>query len=127
MFGGLGQVGLPKVSVQLVDKLTPIVTNGWFWEYDQDQLPPHHGDVREVQCCVRYSLVVSRKLTRPTIEGHDTANYKGAQLRWLPTSELVGLSCFRVFLAVALWTCVVLLVGWPQAQQVANGVRLRRG
>jgi len=32
--------GLPKVSVQLVDKLTPIITNGWFWECDQDQLPP---------------------------------------------------------------------------------------
>jgi len=124
---GLGQVGLPKVSVQLVNKLPPIVTNGWFWECDQDQLPPHHGYVGEVRSCVRHSLAVSRKLTRPTIKGHNTANYKGAQLRWLPTSELVGLSRFRVFLAVTLWTCVVLLVGWPRAQRIANRVRLRRG
>src|SRR5882724_6961109 len=112
-FGGLGQVGLSEISVQLVNKLTPIVMNGWFWGCDQDRLPPNHGDVREVRRCVRHSLAVSRKLTRPTVEGHNTADYKGAQLRWLPTSELIGLSRFRVFLTVALWTHVVLLVEWP--------------
>src|SRR5882724_11669950 len=64
---------------------------------------------------------------RPTIKGHDTANYKGAQLRWLPTSELVRLGRFRVFLAMTLWTCIVLLVGWTWARWVADRVRLRRG
>src|SRR5882724_436767 len=127
LFGGLGQVGLSEISVQLVNKLTPIVTNGWFGGCDQDQLPPHHGDVREVRRHVRHSLAVSRKLTRPTVEGHNTADYKGAQLRWLPTSELIGLSHFRVFLAVALWTSVVLLVEWPRTWRGADRVQLRRG
>jgi len=34
-FGGLGQIGLPEISVQLIDKLTPIVANGQFWECDR--------------------------------------------------------------------------------------------
>src|SRR5882724_9262833 len=98
--------------------------DGWFREHDQDRLPPHHGDIGEVRRGVRYSLAVSHKLMRPTIEGHDTANYKGAQLRWFPTSELVGLGRFRVFLSIALWTCIVLLVGWPWARGVTSWVWL---
>src|SRR5882724_9548499 len=77
-FGGLGQIGLPEVSVQLIDKLTPIIANGQFGKCDQNRLPPQHGDVGEVRHCVRHSLSVSRKLTWPTIEGHDTANYERA-------------------------------------------------
>src|SRR5882724_11322057 len=91
-FGGLGQIGLPKVSVQLIDELTPIVVNGEFWECDQNWLPPQHGDVREVQCCIGHSLLVSRKLTWPTIKGHDTANYKWAQFRWSRPVNLSGLA-----------------------------------
>src|SRR5882724_8917615 len=79
-FRGLGQIGLPKVSVQLVDKLTPIIANGRFQECNQDRLPPKHGDVGEVQSCVRHSLAVSHKLARSAIKGHDTANNEGAQL-----------------------------------------------
>src|SRR5882724_1623290 len=124
-FGGLGQIRLPEVSVQLIDELTPIVANGQFWECDQNRLPPQHGDVREVRHCIGHSLSVSHKLTWPTIEGHDTANYKQAQFRWVPTSELVGLSRFRVLIAVTIWTCVVLLVGWPRAQMVTNWIQLR--
>src|SRR5882724_4464752 len=115
-FGGLGQIGLPEVSVQLIDELAPIVANGQFWECDQNRLPPQHGDVGEVRRCVGHSLSVSCKLTWPTIKGHDTANYKQVQFRWVPTSELVGLRRFGVHVAVTIWTCVVLLVGWPRAQ-----------
>src|SRR5882724_10332603 len=60
-FRGLGQIGLPKVSVQLVNKLTPIIVNGWLWECNQNWLPPQHGDVREVQSWVGHSLMVSHK------------------------------------------------------------------
>ena len=48
MFGDLGQIRLPKVSVELVDKLIPIVMNLRFRMCNQDQLPPKHGNVREV-------------------------------------------------------------------------------
>src|SRR5882724_1293916 len=96
MFGGLGQIGLPKVHVQLVNKLTPIIANGWFWECDQDQLPPQHGNVGEVQSCIGHFLAVSHKLMRLTVKGHDTANYERVQLQWVLTSELVGLGSFRV-------------------------------
>jgi len=61
-------------------------------ECDQDWLPPQHGDIREVQSCIGHLLAVSRKLMRPTVKGHDTANYERVQLRWDPTCELVGLS-----------------------------------
>src|SRR5882724_1880020 len=126
-FGGLGQIGLPKVSVQLVNKLTPIVANGWFWECDQDRSPPQHGDIRKVQSCVGHSLAVSHKLTRPTIKCHDTANCERVQLQWVPISELVGISSFRVLFTVTMWTCIVLLVRWPQARWVSNQVWLCRG
>src|SRR5882724_5664171 len=126
-FGGLGQIRLPKVSVQLIDKLAPIIANGQFWECDQNWLPPQHGDVGKVQCCIGHSLVVSRKLMRLTVKGHDTANYERVQLRLIPTSELVRLSSFGVLLTVTMWTCVELLVGWPWAQQVADWVWLHRG
>jgi len=66
-----------KVSVQLVDKLTPIITNGWFWECDQDRLPPQHGNVREVRHCVRHSLAVSHKLTRPLSKAMTQLTIKG--------------------------------------------------
>src|SRR5882724_7591806 len=127
MFGGLGEIGLPKVSVQLVNKLTPIIVNGWLWESDQDRLPPQHGDVGEVQSCVGHLLVVSRKLMRPAVKGHDTANYERVQLRWILTSELVRLSSFGVLFTMTMWTCVVLLVSWPWAQWVSDWVQLRRG
>src|SRR5882724_7888668 len=123
-FGGLGQIGLPEVSVQLIDKLTPIVANGQFWECDQNRLPPQHGDVREVRCCVRHPLSVSRKLTWLTVEGHDTANYEWVQFRWVPTSELVGFSRFGVLVAVTIGTHVVLLIGWPRARRVTDWIRL---
>src|SRR5882724_2575265 len=102
MFRGLGQIGLPNVCIQLVNKLTPIIANGQFWECDQDQLPPKHGNVREVQSCVGHPLVVSCKLARLAIKDHDTANDEGVQLRWIPTSELVGLSCFRILFNVTM-------------------------
>src|SRR5882724_2773843 len=127
MFRGLGQIRLPKVSVQLINKLTPIIANGWFWECNQNWLPPQHGDVREVRCCIGHLLSVSCKLMRPTIKGHDTANYERAQFRWVLTSELVRLSSFGFLLTVTMWTCVVLLVGWPQAWWVADQVQLHRG
>jgi len=38
--------------------------------------------------------VVSCKLMRPAIKGHDTANYERVQLLWVLTHELVGLGCF---------------------------------
>src|SRR5882724_11299253 len=123
-FRGLGQIRLPKVSVQLIDKLTPIVANGQFWECDQNRLPPQHGDVREVRRCIRHSLSVSHKLMWPTIEGHDTANYEWAQFRRVPTSELVRLSHFGVLVAMNIWTCVVLLVGWPWAWRVTGWIWL---
>src|SRR5882724_5657396 len=126
VFGGLGQIGLPEVIVQLIDKLTPIVANGQFWKCDQNQLPPQHGDVGEVRRCVRHSLSVSRKLTWPTIEGHDTANYEQAQFRRVPTSELEGFSHFGVLVAMTIWTRVVLLVGWPRARRVTDWIWLRR-
>ena len=77
MFGGLGQIGLPKVNVQLVNKLTPIVVNGQFLECDQDRLPPKHSDVREVRSCIRQSLAVSHKLARLAIEGMIQLMMKG--------------------------------------------------
>src|SRR5882724_7040959 len=123
-FGGLGQIGLPKVSVQLIDKLTPIIVNGQFWKCNQNRLPPQHCDVGEVRCCVRHSLSVSCKLMWPTIEGHDTANYERAQFRQVPTSELVRLSRFGDLIAVTIWTRVVLLVGWPRAWRVPDWIRL---
>ena len=55
-FGGLGQIRLPKVNVQLVNKLTPIIANGWLWECDQNRLPPQHGDVGEVRRCIGHSV-----------------------------------------------------------------------
>src|SRR5882724_10687121 len=123
-FGGLGQIGLPEVSVQLINKLTPIIANGQFWKCDQNRLPPQHGDVGEVRCCVRHSLLVSHKLTWPTIEGHDTANYEWAQFRQVPTSELVRFSHFGVLVAMTIWTHVVLLVGWPRARRVTDWIWL---
>src|SRR5882724_9042806 len=93
MLRGLGQVGLPEVNVQLVDKLTPITLNRQFRVCDQSRLPPEHGDVREVRGSKGQSLVVSCKLVRPTVKGHDTADDERVQLRRVPTSELVGLGC----------------------------------
>src|SRR5882724_2010493 len=113
-----GQVGLSKVSIQLVNKLTPIIMNGWFWECDQDRLPPQHGNIGEVRRCIGHSLAVSCKLMRLTIEGHDTTNCKGSQLRWLPTSELVGFGCFSILVAMTRGPCIVLLVGWPLARWI---------
>src|SRR5882724_5894376 len=127
MFRGLGQIRLPKVCIQLVDKLTPIIANGCFWECDQDRLPPKHGNVREVQSCIGHSLAVSHKLARSAIKGHDTANDEGVQLQWIPTSSLVGLSCFIILFNVTMLPCVVLLIGWPQAQWVTDRIRLGRG
>src|SRR5882724_7963057 len=112
MFRGLGQIGLPKVGVQLVDKLTPIIPNGGFWECDQDWLPPKHGDVGEVQSCIRHSLAVSHELARSAAKGHDTTNNEGAQLRWIPTSELVGFGHFRILFDMTMRPCIVLLIGW---------------
>jgi len=71
--------------------------------------------------------VVSHKLTRLTVKGHDTANYERVQLQWILTSELVRLSHFGVLFTMTMWTCIVLLVRWPWAQQVANRVQLCRG
>src|SRR5882724_1138722 len=49
VFRGLGQIGLPEVNVQLVDKLNPITPNRWFGVCDQSGFPPEHGDVGEVR------------------------------------------------------------------------------
>jgi len=72
-FGGLCQVGLSKVNVQLVDKLTPITRIDGSG-IDQGRLPPEHGNVGEVRRSERHSLLVSRELARPTVKGHDTAD-----------------------------------------------------
>jgi len=74
MFGGLGQIGLPKVSVELVDKLTPVIMNQQFVVCNQNQLPPKHGDVGEVSGSIKHLLTVSHKLVRLAVKGHNTAD-----------------------------------------------------
>src|SRR5882724_10614064 len=71
--------------------------------------------------------MVSCKLARSAIKGHDTANNEGAQLRWVLTSELVGLGHFVILFTMTRWACIVLLVGWPWAWWIANRVLLCRG
>jgi len=73
-FGGLGQIGLPEVSVQLIDnspQLLRMDSSG-----NATRIGCHHNMAMsaEVRRFVRYSLSVSRKLMWLTIEGHDTAN-----------------------------------------------------
>src|SRR5882724_7686835 len=64
---------------------------------------------------------------RLAIKGHDTANYEGEQIRWILTSELSGLSSFGILFPVTMWTCVVLLVWWPQSWQITDRIWLCRG
>ena len=70
-FGGLCQVGLPKVNIELVYKLTP---NQQFWVVNEDGLPPEHGNVREIGSCIQHPLMVCCKLVRSTVKGHDAAD-----------------------------------------------------
>ena len=82
---------------------------------------------REVQSCIGHLLAVGCKLARSAIKGHDTANNEGAQLRWAQTRKLVRLNCFRILLTMAVWPCVILLVGWPWAWRVADRIWRCRG
>ena len=78
MFGFLGQIGLPKVDIKLVDRLTSITPNRWFRVCDQDGLPPEHGNVREVGSRIQHSLAGSHKLAGSAVKGHDAADDEGA-------------------------------------------------
>src|SRR5882724_4383616 len=64
---------------------------------------------------------------RLAIKGHDTANYEGAQLQWVPTRELVRLGHFGILFTMTRWACIILLVGQPLAQRIADWVQLGRG
>ena len=73
-FGGLGQIRLPKLDIELVNKLTPITTNRWFRVHNQYGLTPKHSDVREIGCSIRHPWAIGRKLVRSAVKGHNTAD-----------------------------------------------------
>jgi len=51
-FGRLGKIGLPKLNIELVYKITPITPNQRFWVSDEDGFPPEHDNVGEITGCV---------------------------------------------------------------------------